>query len=55
MLTDFRTKPTDPNYIVVATGEAVLGLTLFNRAYVIFTSSPDTLTELRQMAGRGER
>lgn len=47
MLTDFRTKPIKPNYIVIATGDAVLGLTLFNKAYIIFTSTPNNLTELR--------
>jgi hypothetical protein len=55
MLTAFRTKPTDPNYIVVATDESILGLTLFNRAFIIFTYAPNSLSDLRQMAGRGER
>jgi len=55
MLTDFRTVTTQPNYIVIASGDAVLGLTLFKRAYIIFTSAPDSLSMLRQMAGRGER
>ncbi len=55
MLTAFRTQPANPNYIVIADGEVVLGLTLFKRAYIIFTSTPNSLSELRQMAGRGER
>jgi len=55
MLTSFRTKPSNPNYIVIATADSVLGLTLFNKAYVIFTYIPNSLTELKQAAGRGER
>jgi len=55
MLTVFKTSSVDPNYIVIATEESVLGLTLFNRAYIIFTSAPNSLSDLRQMAGRGER
>jgi len=55
MLTAFRTKPTNPNYIIIATTDSVLGLTLFNRAYVIFDFIPSSLTELRQTTGRGER
>lgn len=47
MLTAFRTKPTDPNYIVVATDDSVLGLTLFSRAYIILTFAPPSLSELR--------
>jgi len=30
-------------------------LTLFNRAFIIFTYAPESLEELRQAAGRGER
>ena len=54
MLTDYRSQ-TVPNYIVLATTNSVLGLTLFKRAFVIFTYVPSTLEELRQAAGRGER
>ena len=55
MLTDFREKPTDPNYVALATADSVLGLTLFKRAFIIFAYTPDSLEELRQAAGRGER
>lgn len=55
MLRDFRTAPTSPNYIVLSSGNDCLGLTLFQRAFIIFTYTPDTLEELRQLAGRGER
>jgi hypothetical protein len=55
MLRDFRTAPVAPNYIVISSGNECLGLTLFGRAFVIFTYTPDTLEELRQLAGRGER
>ena len=55
MLTDFRSAPTAPNYIVLATPTSLLGLTLFKRAFIIFTEVPNSLTELKQAAGRGER
>ena len=55
MLRDFRSVPTNPNYVVLSSGDDVLGLTLFPRAFIIFTYVPDTLEELRQLAGRGER
>jgi hypothetical protein len=55
MLTDFRKQQTSPHYIVLATANAVLGLTLFKRAYIEFTYTPTSLEELRQAAGRGER
>jgi hypothetical protein len=55
MLTDFRDQPIAPNYIVLATANSVLGLTLFKRAFIIFTYTPTSLEELRQAAGRGER
>jgi hypothetical protein len=47
MLEDFRSVPTDPNYIVLSSGDDCLGLTLFARAFIIFTYVPDTLEELR--------
>lgn len=46
MLTDFRDKPTQPNYIVLALPEPTLGHTLFNKAHILFTYAPDSLTEL---------
>lgn len=55
MLRDFRDKPINPNYNVLAIGNACLGLTLFDRAFIIFTYTPSTLEELNQLAGRGER
>jgi len=47
MLDDFRLAPIDPNYIVLSSGNDCLGLTLFNRAFIIFTYTPDSLEELR--------
>lgn len=47
MLNAFRTKPVSPNYIVITTDKAVLGLTLFLRAYIILTFVPNSLTEFR--------
>ena len=55
MLRDFRTASITPNYIALSSRNDTLGLTLFPKAFIIFTYVPATLEELRQLAGRGER
>ena len=55
MLSDFRNIPVSPNYIVLVTPNDCLGLTLFKKAFITFTFTPHTLTELLQAAGKGER
>jgi hypothetical protein len=47
MLTDFRKHQASPHYIVLATADDILGLTLFKRAYIEFTYTPSSLEELR--------
>jgi hypothetical protein len=47
MLDDFKSAPTNPNYIVLPSKNDCLGLTLFARAFIIFTYTPETLEELR--------
>jgi hypothetical protein len=47
MLRDFRGATISPNYIVLSSGDDCLGLTLFRRAFIIFTYVPETLEELR--------
>jgi hypothetical protein len=47
MLTDFRERPINPNYIVLATPDDLTGLTLFNSAFIIFAFTPKSLIQLR--------
>ena len=55
VLTKVKTTLTNPHYVILTTCEFSIGITFFQKAFVIMTEEPSTYTDYAQILARSDR